>query len=77
MKGYLFLNREMDWDAAFSFRKMKYEDNGWYVAAEVSTLNELSRELKKAGFDDEYIYLFMERKLSRYEYDILTNNGKE
>lgn len=71
MKGYLFLNREIDWDAAFSFSKSKYEDNGWYVAAEVSTLNELSRELEKAGFDDEYIYLFIERELSHYEYNLL------
>ena len=74
MKGYLFLNSEMDWDAAFSFNKGKYVDDGWYVAAEVSTLNELSRELEKAGFDDEYIYFFIERELSHNDYILLRGN---
>lgn len=77
MKGYLFLNEEMDWEAAFSFRKNQYVDNGWYVAAEVSDLRELISELEKAGFDDEYIDLFIERVLSHDEYHILKENCYE
>ena len=74
-EGYLFLNREMSWESDFSFRKEKYggfEDEGWYIAAEISTLDDLIRELENAGFDGEYIDNFIEIDLSHDDYNALT-----
>ena len=75
IKGYLFLNTEMSWESEFSFNKREYEDDGWYVTAEVFTLDDLIRELSKAGFDGEYIENFISMCLSHDEYNILTQKG--
>lgn len=63
--AYVLFNHELDWEALVTANKHEADAlNGcdsWYIAGEVSSLEELFRLLDDNDFDPEYFYEFVDR----------------
>lgn len=62
--AYVLFNRERDWEALITAHKQEAGSldgfDGWYIAGEVSSLEELFYLFNENDFDAEYFYNFVD-----------------
>lgn len=74
--AYVFLNRFRDWECEVTLDKSEFAGlDGWYLAGEVSSLEELFHLMEDNDFDAEYFYYFVDRCLSHRLYNMLNKEG--
>lgn len=75
MSYYLYLDKERNWEAWLSSKPLDEEfvEEGWYLYATISNIQELWEAMENAGFDGEYISNFIQFDLSHYDYNVLTS----
>lgn len=73
MSYYLYLNKARNWEAWLSSNpNEEFIEEGWYLYATISNIQELWEAMENAGFDGEYIDTFIQFDLSHYDYNVLT-----
>jgi hypothetical protein len=62
--AYVLFNHERDWEALITAHKQEADSlngfDGWYIAGEVSSLEELFHLFDEHDFDAEYFYNFVD-----------------
>lgn len=76
MKYYLYLNKERSWESWLSSNPNELDEelieDGWYLYATISNIQELLEAMENADFDGEYISNFIQFDLSHYDYNVLS-----
>lgn len=74
--GYIYFDRTREWESHFSTDAHWADgDEDWFLGGTVRTLDDVYAILEGRGFDDEYIWYFIERGI-RHDYYIRLLNAK-
>jgi hypothetical protein len=75
--AYVLFNHEMDWVVEVTAHKHEADSlngfDGWYIAGEVSSLEEMFHLFDEHDFDPEYFYNFVDR-LPHWLYNALNHD---
>ena len=75
--GYIYFDKERDWESYFSTDPHWADnDENWYLAGEVSTLQDVHNILNEKFDDEEYVYHFIKHNISHYAYCELEKQSK-
>ena len=70
--AYLFFDRDCDWECYITTDPREFDGvPEVYLGGGVNTLTEVFDLMMEHGFDAEYYYLFVERCMSHYIYNLL------
>ena len=62
--AYVLFNHDMDWESMITAHKHEADSlngfDGWYIAGEVTSLEELFKLFDEHDFDAEYFYNFVD-----------------